>query len=402
MLEASGWFAGTAFNRQSATERIAVTANYMLVGSQHFDEGPSVRRLSFSSSVAEHVLRLSARPDYKDIRYRKVGSTEHEAPILRKQVASYVDLARRIRVRAFRPRVPTTTIEPMSSLTIDFLDLVTPRHAAGILHEFRSFLVIMCGSVVDLWDVQLLHKIGNNYSQSDLYFGDTVNKPTNSNTFPTVPLLDICHDRELFRRIIASWLAEPASRRIGRGAFASILQDEGFLRLSHLRELVTIIEMQAGGNGTPPLSKEKARTLRNALKVTLESFAAKEADSKNWIETIKNRIDNINSHDTKIKVKNLIAQLPSGLVSVPATFYRDVIELRNTLVHEMSRLKNSDYNRLAFFVAKLNAVYAVSDAVALGAKANEIRTGSAFLLRAEHMPLNVFSDDIADDSDAEL
>ena len=81
--------------------------------------------------------------------------------------------------------------------------------------------------------------------------------------------------------------------------------------------------------------------MRNALKATLEAFAAKEADSKSWLETIKKRIDNINSHDAKINVKNIIAQLPSGLVSVPATFYRYVIELRNTLVHEMSRLKNS-------------------------------------------------------------
>jgi hypothetical protein len=77
---------------------------------------------------------------------------------------------------------------------------------------------------------------------------------------------------------------------------------------------------------------------------------------------------------------------------VPATFHSDVIELRHTLVHDMSRLNKSDYNRLAFFVAKLKAVYAVSDAVALGAKANEIITRSAFLLRAEHT---------ADDSAAE-
>ena len=67
----------------------------------------------------------------------------------------------------------------------------------------------------------------------------------------------------------------------------------------------------------------------------------------------------------------------------------------------MSRLNNSDYNKLGFLGAKLKAVYAVSDAVALGAKANEIITRSAFLLRAEHMPLNIFSDDTADDSDAE-
>ena len=78
-----------------------------------------------------------------------------------------------------------------------------------------------------------------------------------------------------------------------------------------------------------------------------------------------------------------------------------MIELRNALVHNMSRLDNSDFNKLAFFVANLKAIYAVNDAVALGAKASEIRAGSAFLHLAEHMPLNVFDGDPADDSDAE-
>ena len=79
MLEASGRFGGVAFNSQSASESIAVTANYMLVGSRHFDEGQSIRRISFSSSMVEHVLRLWARPDYKDIRYKKAGRTGYEA-----------------------------------------------------------------------------------------------------------------------------------------------------------------------------------------------------------------------------------------------------------------------------------------------------------------------------------
>ena len=401
MLEASGRFGGVAFNSQSASESIAVTANYMLVGSRHFDDGQSVRRISFSSSMVEHVLRLWARSDYKDIRYKKAGSTGYEAPILQKQVASYVDLIRRIRFRAFRPRVPTTTIEPMSSIKIDFLDFVTPRHAVGFLHEFRNFLTLVCGDVIDLWDVQLLHRIENCCYQSDLYFADAVKRPTKSDNFPTLPLLDICHDRELFCRIIAGWLAEPRSRRIGRAAFASIVQDEGFLRLSHLRELVTIIEMQAGSDGTAPLSKEKSRALRSALSATIKEFAEKDADSQSWFETMNKRINNINYHDAKLVLKMVIEQLPSNFISVPITFHSDVIELRNALVHDMSCLDNSDFNKLAFFVANLKAIYAVNDAVALGAKASEIRAGSSFLHLAEHMPLNVFDGDPAEDSDAE-
>jgi hypothetical protein len=319
----------------------------MLVGSRHFDTGPSVRRLSFSSSVVEHVLHLWASPDYKDIRHRRVGGTKYEAPILRKQVASYVDLARRIRIRAFRPRVPTTTIDPTSSLTIDFLDLVTPKQALRALHEFRNFLTLICG--VDLWDVQLLHKFGADYPCSDIYFCDPINRPLKSDRFPMAPILNICRDRGLFRRAIAGWLAEPRARKIGRGAFASIQQDKGILRLSHLRELVTIIEMQAGSDGTTPLSKEKSRALRSALTATLEEFAKNETDSQSWLETIKKRIDNINYHDAKVKLETFISQLPSGFVSVPSTFHSDVVELRNALTHEMSRLKSADYYRVALY-----------------------------------------------------
>jgi hypothetical protein len=148
MLEASGRFSGSSFKNRGAAESITITANYMLVGSQHFDTGPSVRRLSFSSSVVEHVLRLQASLDYKEIRHRRVGSTQFELPILQKQAASYIDLARRIRVRAFRPTVPTTTIDPTSSMRIDFLDLVTPKHALHTLHEFRSFLTLICGAAM--------------------------------------------------------------------------------------------------------------------------------------------------------------------------------------------------------------------------------------------------------------
>jgi hypothetical protein len=39
MLDASGRFGGLSFNNQSAAESIAITANYMLVGSRYFDAG---------------------------------------------------------------------------------------------------------------------------------------------------------------------------------------------------------------------------------------------------------------------------------------------------------------------------------------------------------------------------
>jgi hypothetical protein len=160
----------------------------------------------------------------------------------------------------------------------------------------------MCGDLIDLWDVQLLHKMGAEYSHSELYFADPVERPEKSDGFPILPILDIGHDRELFRRVMVHWLAEPPARRVGRGAFTAILQDKGSLRFSHLRELVTIIEMQASSDGTAPLSKAQSSALRQALKRALEEFAATEQDRESWLETIEKRIDNINYHDAKIQL----------------------------------------------------------------------------------------------------
>jgi hypothetical protein len=262
MLEAVAVPNGYAFSSRSATQSIAVTANYMLVASEHhFDESASVRRVSFASSVAEHVLRLWAT-DYK-IRHRRFRGSGYDIPILHKQVASYVDFGQKIRIRAFRPTVPTTSLEPTSSWTIDFLRLVPPREALGVLHEFRALLALICGDLIDLWDVQLVHKKGEEYTHSELYIADPVERPANSHGFPMVPILDIGRDRALFRRVMAAWFAEPPARRIGRGAFTAILQDKGTLRFSHPREFVTIIEMQE--SGTAPLSKEQSRALRGAL-----------------------------------------------------------------------------------------------------------------------------------------
>ena len=66
----------------------------MLVGSDHFDDSANVRRVSFASAVAEHVLRLWAAPDYKEVRHRKIGTTQFVRPILQKQVVSYIDLGK--------------------------------------------------------------------------------------------------------------------------------------------------------------------------------------------------------------------------------------------------------------------------------------------------------------------
>src|SRR5258707_716577 len=111
------------------------------------------------------------------------------------------------------------------------------------------------------------------------------------------------------------------------------------------------------------------------------------------------RINQINYHDAKIKLANFIAKLPEGFVSTPEAFINDVVELRNTLVHDISRLKNDDQNRLAFFVAKLKALYALSDAISLGATPDDIKKGAQFFMAAKYTPKNIFTGEPPDDND---
>lgn len=396
MLEALRRNSITARSGESSTEVVGITANYMLVGRRHFDESASVRRLIFSSSMVEHVLRLQAT-NYRDIRHRRRRGSSYEFAYLQKQVASYVDLAHKLRFRVFRSRVPNIGDVPLSHLVIDFLSLATPKRALTVIHEFRNLLTLICGDLVDLCDVHLVHKHDSYYSVSDLYFPDQVKTPARGYNFPTLPIADICGNRALFQMVLGNWLAETEARRIGRGALASILLDRGNTRLDHLRELVTIIEMQVDGEGTTPLSREQSRELRSALKSTLDVFAEKEADSVSWLRIIQGRIDNINYYNTAKKLEKFISGLPPDFVRLPDGFANRVTELRNSLVHDMSRLKSNDYNRMAFFVEKLKALYALADVIALGAKVEEILKGSQLLRAADYVTPNVFGDDINDD-----
>jgi hypothetical protein len=258
---------------------------------------------------------------------------------------------------------------------------------------------LLCGDLIDLWNVRLLHKKGEEYIHSSLYFADAVKHPTNSNGFPHTPILDIGHDRALFRKVMAAWLAEPPARRIGRGVFHAILQDKGTLRFSHLRDLVTVVEMHETSAGTAPLSKTQFCAVRKAFKAFLNKFAVKEPDSDKWLETMERRVDLINHYDAKIRLANFIKKLPEGFVSAPEAFINEVIKLRNTLVHDIVGLKTDDQNKLAYFVAKLKALYALSDAVSLGARPVDVQKGAHFFSAAKFTPRNFFTGGPSDEGD---
>lgn len=392
MFEAAAYPGGVSYNNRSTTQSTNITANYMLMGYDHFDDSATVRRISFGSSVAEHVFRLLADPSYGDIRHRNQAG--FEIPILHRQAVSFLDPQRRIRVRAFRSTIPNITIEPSSNWVIDFLKMVTPREAIDTLFNFRVLLAVLCGEAMDLWNVRCVHRVDSHDAHSSVYFADPVVRPTSSRGFPQLPLLDIGRNQDLFRRVMSAWMDEPQAKRVARGAFATIVQDKGTLRFSHLRELVTIIEMQEAKAGTAPLEKEQADKLRGKLRRALDEFSKSAPGDGEWLEVIRSRLDNINYHNAKVQFSRFMSKLPPKLIAFiapPDNFAHEVIELRNTLVHDIARITVNDQNKLAFFLAQLKAMFAISDAVSLGAAQDEIQEGSQFLSAARQMPINFFT-----------
>ena len=241
MLEALASNSGVSMKHVATTRKVSVTANYMLIGDRHFDGSGTVRRVSFSSSWVDRTQRLGA-VDYTDLRQRDVEGFRVKRPVLHRQAVSYIDFAHRMRLRIWRSTVPDRGVEPGSKIAIDFLDLATPDRALKVLHYFRDLLSVLCGGLIDLWNVELLHHIGTERAESLVYFFDPIERPQKQREFMDSPLVEFAKNKPLFRKLTGNWLAEPRGRRIARAAFEDILRDKGVLRLSQHRELVTIIE----------------------------------------------------------------------------------------------------------------------------------------------------------------
>ena len=262
--------------------------------------------------------------DYSDLRQREVEGFRVKRPVLHRQAVSYVDFTHRTRLRIWRSTVPNHGVEPGSKIAIDFLDLATPSRALKVLHYFTDLLSVLCGGLIDLWNVEFLHHIGAERAESLVYFSDPIERPQTRREFTDTPLVEFARNKPLFRRLMGNWLAEPQGRRIARAAFEDILRDKGVLRLSHHRELVTIIELLGKTKGSAPLTKVKAQQVRAALQKALDECAAKDELSGSWVDAMRARIANINYHDATIVVQNFLNALPPGFVSFPPTFAADV------------------------------------------------------------------------------
>jgi ApeA N-terminal domain 1 len=210
MFEAYCAERGLTLTNTTRTHQLSVTSNFMLVGATHFTGSESVKRLTFSSVVVEHVLRLKSNffPHSLPRTFSADGLRRRQS---HKQVVSYFDPMEKVRFRIVRSLTPSSGMEPTSLIIIDFHKPLRPKDALTFLHHFRQLLTVICGDLIDLWDVKLLH-LGHSYLvKSELYFADQVEKSTNSTWFPITPLIDIARRKDLFRRILRNWLTESPS-----------------------------------------------------------------------------------------------------------------------------------------------------------------------------------------------
>jgi len=201
MLEAMASHAGASMKHSATTRRVSITANYMLVGDRHFDATRTVRRVTFSSAWVEYTQRLYAI-DYSELRQRKIEGYRIRRAVLHRQAVSYVDFAHRMRIRMWRSTVPNIGVEPGSKISIDFLDLATPKGALTSLHYFRDLFAVICGDLVDLWNVEFLHHIGEERARSLVYFFDPIERPRKPREIMDAPVVEVGKNKLLFRRII--------------------------------------------------------------------------------------------------------------------------------------------------------------------------------------------------------
>jgi hypothetical protein len=380
MFEAIFRERGLATGSKSSTYKIAATANFMLLGNSHFSNKKIVKRLTFASSIIQQVFRLypiaSSAPRAMTIR-------GFSYPVYQKLVVSHVNFNHRVRFRVFRSIIPSTGIEPTSIMMVDFYDAITPSELLKFLHSFRQLMTVICGGLIDLWDVKLLLQVDDKLTDAELYFADIVEKPDSSAHFPTSPLINITTDHRVFARTLSKWLDEPEVMRISRGAFGSIISDVGFVRPGHLRDLITFIEMRQGTRGAAPLDKCTSRKLRNKLIETLEQFAIGQDDSERWIDLIRARINRLNSHDTTIIIINFMKNIPKGFVETELSFPKDVTQLRHALTHELTRFTAKDQSKLNYYISKLKALFVLNDAILLGASPEEISPAFGIARRSE-------------------
>jgi hypothetical protein len=393
MLEALLYERGLATSTASSTYRIGATSNSMLVGKSHFSNEKSVKRLTFASSIIQHVFRL-----YPDVSSapRMITIGGFSRPVYNKLVVSHVNLRHRIRFRIFRSILPSTGIEPTSTLMFDFYDAITPSETLKFLYNFRQLMTVICGGLIDLWNVNISLQAEDKLTNAELYFADIVEKPVNSTYFPMSPLINITKDHGIFSRILSKWLDEPEDIRISRGAFGSIISDTEFIRPGHLKDLITVVEMRQGTRGSKPLDKSTFKELRNNLIEALEQFATGHEDSEFWIDLMRARIARLNSHDTKITIINFIKDLPKYFVDTELSFPKDVTQLRHALTHELTRFTAKDQLKLNYYISKLKALFVLNDAILLGASREEISPVSAFFVAAKY-PFHSYDDDTVDD-----
>jgi len=102
----------------------------------------------------------------------------------------------------WRSTVPNIGVEPGSKISIDFLDLATPKGALTSLHYFRDLFAVICGDLVDLWNVEFLHHIGEERARSLVYFFDPIERPRKPREIMDAPVVEVGKNKLLFRRII--------------------------------------------------------------------------------------------------------------------------------------------------------------------------------------------------------
>lgn len=199
-----------------------------------------------------------------------------------------------------------------------------------------------------------------------------------------VPMVAIASSHELFDVVIRSWIAEDSEGRPARRAFVSTLIDEGVLKLSDVREVVTLLEMKAREK-FKPISLLDFSELRSRLRsVVVEQiqFLNNGGLQADGLLVIRNGLDNLNSKDARPAIQGLIEIIPlnfrSEIITDPKILASEIIDLRSDVTHDLGRLTNRSYQLASKVIHVFRWTYAVLDVMDIGVLPVNLKAHYAF------------------------
>lgn len=354
------------------------TANTMVIGQELHTEESKVFNITFTSAVSEKYLHLNASEMLESLKFRESKWDKSvTVPITTRKLRTIYVPEKKLKISLCINALPNESSSPKARWQIDFREGTSLDIAIRAMQDFRDLISVLCNDFADIQSPMVTFRDGNHVSRTRLVFYNFKSSYDIRNSL-TVPMISLAGSSEVFVRVLRSWISEEERNKIARRAFISTLLDQETIRISDVREIVTLLEMKAREK-FKPLSSAHFKSLRYKMQEIVDEEMAKESianDLTVGLETIRKRLENLNSKDAKPGIKQLIEIIPADyrqeIIADAEITAKQIVDLRNDATHDLSRLTNKSYQTASDVVHLLRWIYVVLDVIELGISVDEI------------------------------